>query len=324
MNLRELDEWLRKLNYVELQQKKTAANFNYMGLNFNESPIPKMPEWSFFDSTSIAISKGNRFSYVPAHTHEFVEINYMYSGECEQTLNNEVFKFKKNDLLIIDPNVVQKIGYTSENDIIINILIKKDGTLNRVLNYLTGLDSTASKILKNISLNSKSDNYTIYDLNKNEIAQSLLLNLVMMNLEKNSEKNMELILCTFLTQLEPSLIKSQILYNSNNDLATLQILKYIEENYSSTTLKKTSNYFGYNMNYLSNKIKQETGQTFKEIIEQRRLYAAQELLVKTNLTLEKISEKIGYSNSSSINRLFKKYTNTTPINYKKSIVSNPK
>ena len=109
---------------------------------------------------------------------------------------------------------------------------------------------------------------------------------------------------------------------NSNDSNILEILKYIERNYSSTNLKLTSEHFGYNMNYLSNKIKSSTGQTYKEIIEQRRLYAAQDLLYRTKLSLEDISMKIGYKNPSSLHRLFEKYINITPIDYRHQLISN--
>jgi YesN/AraC family two-component response regulator len=66
--------------------------------------------------------------------------------------------------------------------------------------------------------------------------------------------------------------------------------------------------------------------TLPDLIEQRKLYASQKLLLQTNLTLEEISLKVGYKNPSSLNRLFKKYINTTPVNYKKQVLNsnNPK
>lgn len=49
MNFITLDKKIRSLNYVENTQRKNHANYNYMKLNFKESPIPKMPKYNFLN-----------------------------------------------------------------------------------------------------------------------------------------------------------------------------------------------------------------------------------------------------------------------------------
>ncbi|KAF0468303.1 helix-turn-helix domain-containing protein [Pediococcus pentosaceus] len=320
-----LERYLYTFNYVEKIQKTSKINYNYMNLNFNESPIPTIPKWNFFKENDINVTKANRFSYVPAHTHSFIELNYMYSGRCTQSLNNEDFDFTQGQLLIMDKNTVQKIGYTGQEDILINILIKDSVTINRLLDYLKGYENKISLFLSQTNLKTNSNNFIICDLNSSPIAQSLIKNIISLEMATNNvNKNritIDLLFSTLLIQLEDTIQYYKNDFNSN-DSNILEILKYIEHNYSSTNLKLTSEHFGYNMNYLSNKIKSSTGQTYKEIIEQRRLYAAQDLLYRTKLSLEDISMKIGYKNPSSLHRLFKKYINITPIDYRHQLISN--
>lgn len=325
MNFITLDKKIRSLNYVENTQRKNHANYNYMKLNFKESPIPKMPKYNFFKHGDLTMVKGNRFSYVPAHTHDFIELNYMYSGSCIQSLNNEQFEFTEGQLLLMDKNTVQKIGYTGENDVIINILLKNSLTITKILDLFSGQSNAVTDFLQNCNLKTTNHNFMIFDLPAQSLSRSLIMDLLFVAFEsahKNNNQVLKLLFSTLITQLPPLVSHHHLNFAADNNAELLAILKYIEQHYSTTNLQYTSKHFGYNMNYLSNKIKAATGQTFKELIEQRRLYAAQELLFQTNLSLDQISLRIGYKNPSSLNRLFKKYVNTTPINYKNELIKN--
>lgn len=69
-----LDQQLFKLSEVESLQRSMKSNVNYMDLDYINNPIPQMPQADLFKDGDIAITKNNRFSYVPAHTHSFIEL----------------------------------------------------------------------------------------------------------------------------------------------------------------------------------------------------------------------------------------------------------
>jgi RNA binding exosome subunit len=271
MTLEKLNQELKKLNYVENTQKNTNTNFNYMGLNFEESPIPKMPRWNFFKDADISVIKGNRFSFVPAHTHDFIELAYMYSGSCYQYLNNQKFEFKQGQLLLMDKNIVQRIGYTGENDIVVNILIKNSSTIDRLLHNLSGSGNIITRFLKSTVLKTTNNNFIICDLTKNIIAENLIDNIIIADIMhcKDIQPAVDLMMSALLNQLESTIVQSQIDFDTQTTDNILDVLKFIEQNYPTTNLEKTSKYFGYNMNYLSNKIKKTTGQTFKDLRERK-------------------------------------------------------
>lgn len=77
------------------------------------------------------------------------------------------------------------------------------------------------------------------------------------------------------------------------------------ERFSLRLIENASRKFGYNTNYLGNKLKKTTGHTFKKIVDQRRLFAAQNLMIKTNCTIGEICYVVGYQNTSSLFGLFK-------------------
>ena len=107
-------DWKKELfqeTEVEKLQKLTGKNINTMNLNYHRSIVPEIPKADFFQVSNIAVTKHARYSYTPAHTHHFIELNYMFNGNCTQRLNGETFHLKKGNLLLLDRKVIQQIYY---------------------------------------------------------------------------------------------------------------------------------------------------------------------------------------------------------------------
>ncbi|MDM7516547.1 AraC family transcriptional regulator [Lentilactobacillus sp. TOM.63] len=313
---------LFKMTKVEKLQNHFGGNVNYMDLDYIHDPIPKMPQWNFFNDGDIDVTKSNRFSYVPAHTHSFIEFNYMYSGSCTQYINDVKTILHQHDLLVMDKDVVQRIDYTNENDILVNILVKTDSPYEAIFDSIPQSTNEITQLLYNgTRVNSLHNNFMLFNLSSSEVALNLINALIGIGISQSTHRkdSLRFIFSSLLLELpDLTTAKSINLADSSSD-DLLPVLKYIEENFATTSLNEVSEIFKYNTNYLGNKIKTNTGKTFNELIERRRLSAAQNLMLKTNLNLSQISETVGYQNSSSLFRLFKKYLQTTPSEYKRRV-----
>lgn len=317
-----LRDILFQLNDVEREQKKYGGNVNFMELDYINHPIPQMPRWDFFKDGDIAVNKNNRFSYVPAHTHNFIELNYMYSGSCTQYINDEKIVLHTGDLILMDKDIVQRIDYTGENDVLVNILLKDDSIINQLFDYIEESANIVTQFLYNASkINSIHNNFILFNLTKNLVGTRLIESLILKGVSQDKRRNqsLKLILSALLIELSQSIEKEAINFTDTSNDEFLPIVKYIDENFATISLENVSQKFGYNTNYLGNKIKETTGKTFKELIERRRLAAAQNLMLKTHCSMDEICEVIGFKNSSSLFRLFKKSLNTTPAAYKKKV-----
>ena len=96
----------------------------------------------------------------------------------------------------------------------------------------------------------------------------------------------------------------------------LPILRYLEKNWPTCTLKSTAEAFHMNPNYLSGYIRRHTGQTFKSILQENRLLFAQNLLKNTNLPVTEICARAGYANVSFFYKIFAKRFGCTPAQYR--------
>ena len=100
---------------------------------------------------------------------------------------------------------------------------------------------------------------------------------------------------------------------------TVSIMKMIDEQFCnpSLSLESIAKKFNFSSSYISKLIKKDTGMSFNEIINTKRLNYARELLRKEmDLSINEISEKVGYSSQHYFSRIFKQTTGLTPIEYR--------
>lgn len=101
------------------------------------------------------------------------------------------------------------------------------------------------------------------------------------------------------------------------------ILKeYFKEDKAETAGLPTVQYFAdllfVSSNYLNDMLKNLTGQTTQQHLHNYLIEQAKELLTTTNLAVNEIAYKLGFEYPQSFNKLFKKKTLLTPLQFKQS------
>lgn len=96
------------------------------------------------------------------------------------------------------------------------------------------------------------------------------------------------------------------------------IYDYINMHYSeSIGLTTLSEYVGRNPSYLSRLIKQQTNKNFSQILTERRMDEAKNLLRNTTMKIPQIAEKTGYPNVRYFTRVFNSHMSMSPADYRK-------
>lgn len=90
--------------------------------------------------------------------------------------------------------------------------------------------------------------------------------------------------------------------------------EYIRENYakSSMSISRVAEHLNLTASYASALYKRQTGQAMLDTINLTRIHHAKLLLTGSHMSLEQVAEQVGYYNSSSFIRAFKKYESITP------------
>ena len=110
------------------------------------------------------------------------------------------------------------------------------------------------------------------------------------------------------TNLSVSLFKNQKLMDD--------ILEYIHHHYQDGNLKNMCMHFGYDPSYTSKLIKQFSGKTFKELVNEERMKKAIILLQNKQLPIYEIASEVGIHNLTSFYKRFQEYTGYTPQDYR--------
>ena len=105
-------------------------------------------------------------------------------------------------------------------------------------------------------------------------------------------------------------------HESREEKAIVDIFRYIEENYRDGSLTDAANLLHYDFYWLSHEIKNRTGKTYTEHLQEKRLSQAAFLLKNTSLSVEEIAIAVGYENKSYFHRIFVEKFGTTPRKYR--------
>lgn len=98
-------------------------------------------------------------------------------------------------------------------------------------------------------------------------------------------------------------------------------IQFITKNFDKNiTLKDVADEVFLSQNYLSELFKKETGEGFYEFLSNYRIKRAKELLVTTNLKIYEVAENVGYNDSITFGRAFKKIAGVTPNSFRNNKV----
>jgi two-component system, response regulator YesN len=97
-----------------------------------------------------------------------------------------------------------------------------------------------------------------------------------------------------------------------------KVKQFIENNWNrKTCLEDAANVVCLSQKYLSRVFKQYTGKNFSEYKLAIKVQKAKYLLAKTGYNVNQVSDKLGYENTESFIRQFKKIAGCTPTSYRK-------
>ena len=107
--------------------------------------------------------------------------------------------------------------------------------------------------------------------------------------------------------------------DEHTDVIYGKVIPYIEKNLTeSFSIDDIAKYVALNPQYMMRLFKKTTGKSVLTYITELRMEKAKELLIKTDCSIENITEKIGYFSVAHFSQLFKKIEGITPGKYRKN------
>ncbi|MBN2222649.1 MAG: AraC family transcriptional regulator [Vallitaleaceae bacterium] len=150
--------------------------------------------------------------------------------------------------------------------------------------------------------------FTIEESEKNEAE--------LLSIDNAFDEHMSLKLCEDLALCLCQLFEKRS--SGNQLIATIR--KYIDENYQdpSLGLNKIADEFPISESYFSFLFKEEVGENFSSYLERKRMEHALDLLKETSMNINDVYKEVGYNNSHSFRRVFKKIYGMLPTEVRSS------
>ena len=269
------------------------------------------------------------FSDLKIHTHDFIEIVYVYDGKGYHIYNNVTYPVSKGELYIINSRTPHCFYPTdksnSEHLVVYNLCFLPDfiSSINIHLPILVEL--TDIMLYKSLYPDEiiYSPDLKLSGSMRTEIEQ--LYEKMYLEFTSKGINYVELLrlsLCELL-------LKIHRFYQQNHASPESAVIKYrhqlipdciqyLRENYSKkVTIEELSNNFFLSKSYLSSLFKKATGSGVVEYLQHIRIERACELLTNTTLSITEISTQVGYTDYRFFNKSFKKITGVTAHEYRK-------
>lgn len=265
----------------------------------------------------ISIRTHTRFIGFPEHTHDYIEAVYMCKGNTTHIINGKKLLLKEGELLFLGQNARQEILPAKEDDIAINFIIQPS-FFNTTLEMLGAEESPIKNFLINSLFGKENQSYLHFKVANVLPVQNLMENLIWTltnnatNKRNINQTTMGLLFMQLLNHTD------KLVYESKEDKAIMNIFRYIEENYKDGSLTKAANLLHYDFYWLSHEIKNRTGRTYTEHLQEKRLSQSAYLLKNTSLSVEEIALAVGYQNKSYFHRIFAKKYGKSPKKYRDS------
>lgn len=270
------------------------------------------------ESTQITLSYNTHPIDEKVHFHSKYKIIFVTNGSAKIQIANKTFIIKKNDMLFLNSCEFFSISTNSTPFHRYLLILSPDIFSNQFA------DDNILGLFRDYSQN---DNHCIHIKNFNDI-KALFDKMIFEN-TGNDDIYSERLINHYLSELfiysmRCSQINVSRLHNEMNQ-KILAAQNLLEDNYhTNIKISDVCNRLHMSPYYFTHQFTKISGCSPKQYLTKTRLNHAGILLSQTNLTINEISERVGFSDMNNFIKCFKKTFNSSPASFRKkqqSIVS---
>lgn len=269
------------------------------------------------DRKLIQIRTHTRFIDFPKHRHDFIEMMYVCKGSCTHIIDGQEITVKAGEFLLLNQYSWHEIRKAEKDDISVNFVIKPE-FFDRPYTML-GFNNVITEFLINILRKDSCQGEFLYFQVADILpVQNLIENMVSMLIhEQENDPVMQTtmgLLCMHLAYHTDRLNRG--VQEKFDDMLVKESMEYINTQYQHASLTELADRLHQSRYSLSRLLKEKTGETFREMVLNKRFYRAQELLTESDLPINDVILSVGYENTSYFHRKFKEKYNMTPRRYR--------
>ena len=235
-----------------------------------------------------------------AHYHNFHEVYYLMSGNCDYLIDDKVYSLSEGSLIFIPSGVVHKTTYTS------------DAHERIVLSF--------NDMIFHPDLNSYLNNVRFCTLKKNNESNIKQLFQKMSHFSDFESQKNRILIHSYLSELLMFIVMNHVdIYHHITKIPypIEYTIQYISTNFNEDiSLTELASQFDYSTDHFSKLFRAVTGSGFKEYILLTRLTCAEKLLLTTTKSIKEIAFSCGFNDSNYFTYMFAKKYGISPTKYK--------
>ena len=264
----------------------------------------------------ITIRPHTRFVHFPEHTHDYVEIVYMCTGQTTHIVNGKRIELKQGDLLFLGQRATHEICRANESDVAVNFIVLPD-FFTATLTVLGEHETPLRRFLVDCLCGEDvGGGYLHLNVAGITAIQNLVENLLLtiLNQPNHRRKISEMTMALLFLQLAEH--TDTLLNVEQEDETILRVLRYVESQYVTGSFGELTEQMHYAPSWLSREIKRKTGKTYTQLVQERRLAQAAFMLKNTDRNVDDIAISVGYENISYFHRIFADTYGKSPRQYR--------
>jgi len=252
--------------------------------------------------------------------HDFWELVFVDKGEVLIKADDKEIILKEGEIVFHKPNEFHSIkAYNSAP----NVFVISFVCSSKAMNYFKGFKSVINKNLKIFIASIIKEAKNTFDLpiNNPELKQLIL--------KENGEIGGEQLIKTYLEQFLIMLMrlmtnkKETKIFPSKETMENhlvSSIIEFIDNNlYNVISVSDICRKLGYSKTYLSELFRQQSGYTIANYFIIKKISLSKQLIREDNYNFTEISDFLKFDNPQYFSRVFKRITNMSPSEYKKSV-----
>lgn len=249
-----------------------------------------------------------RDGVIAQHTQPCDELTYIVSGSCRMYSNDVCYEMKAGEVHFVKRGCTHKIVASSEENL-------------RYICFAFFPDKTHPAVAAFDGAKTGKNHFVVRD---NGTVKALSEYLVR-ELYHRDEQSAEMINC-YITQILITVTRvlegKTLDYREAGDkksayYAMYKLLRYLDNEYLQIkSVKSVADALSYSEYYLSHLFREKMGMTIKEYLLRKKIAYAADLLKRSELTVEEITEQLNFSSAHAFRRAFKQIVSLTPSEYK--------
>lgn len=272
------------------------------------------------DNQWITLRQHPRFVFFPPHRHDEAMITFLLAGHLAYTMEDGTrVELHPGDLLLINRCALHAAEKCGEEDIAVHLAVKP-AFFDLMLEASDADNPLGRFFLSALKNGDSSVPFLYYPTSGDPAVQCLMESVIYGFLNGTSGERMRgaemQLLFLHLLGMDERFRGAETPYSCNP--MVIELLHEIQTHYNDFCLTDFAKGKRVSPAYISRLMREATGKSCTELLQNRRLEKARQLLACTDQSVLCVCEKVGYCNSSYFYRLFENRFGVSPTAYRSS------